>query len=234
MTTSRTVSSGGIRSCRATVVSPTRVRSSATSTRPSRSPSTRTVPRVGCSRAAARLSRVVLPAPLGPRTTHRSSSSTRHDTSRSRSVLPRRTVARSMSMTRSGSMSGSADGVTATIQPDTHRPRARRWRGGTSPRWGRPWRCSCRPSRRRPRTRCRPASPTVQACVLAGLLSNSAVPVLAYTGPPGTSRERVAGAGGDHLAHHRLQRLHRGRRSGRGAGRQRGRGLAGRTGRRHR
>ena len=102
-TASRTVSSGGIRSCTATEVSPIRVRSSNTSVRPSRAPSTSTVPRDGCSRAAARFSRVVLPAPLGPSTTQRSSSSTRQSTSRSRSLPPRVTVACSTAMTRSGS-----------------------------------------------------------------------------------------------------------------------------------
>ena len=69
-----------------------RVRSSTRLTRPIRSPSTSTVPTVGCISAPARRSSVVLPAPLGPSTTHRSSSSTAQSTSASRVELPRRTA----------------------------------------------------------------------------------------------------------------------------------------------
>src|SRR6478735_3201599 len=71
---------------------PMRGRSSKTSTAPSTSPRTPATPAVGCSRAAAIWSSVVLPAPLAPSTTQRSPSSTSHVTS-SRSVeAPRRTV----------------------------------------------------------------------------------------------------------------------------------------------
>ena len=67
---------------------PTRVRSSNTLTRPSRSPNTWTTPTVGCSSADASRNGVVLPAPLGPSTTHRSSSSTAQSTSRNSIELP--------------------------------------------------------------------------------------------------------------------------------------------------
>ncbi len=91
-TTSRTVSSPGMRSARAADASPTRGRSSNTSTRPSRSPRTSAVPAVGCMRADAICRSVVLPAPLRPSTTHRSPSFTCQSTA-SRMVLGwRRTV----------------------------------------------------------------------------------------------------------------------------------------------
>ena len=50
---------------------PMRGRSSNTSVRPRVSPSTVTVPDVGCISVSASWSSVVLPAPLGPRITHR-------------------------------------------------------------------------------------------------------------------------------------------------------------------
>ena len=61
--------------------SPTRRRSSRTSVRPSRSPSTSTTPDVGWSYSAATRSSDVLPLPLGPSTSHRSPSPTANDTS---------------------------------------------------------------------------------------------------------------------------------------------------------
>src|ERR1700716_2004287 len=76
-------------------------------------------------RAEARFSRVVLPAPLGPRTTHRSSSSTRHDRSWSRSAPPRVTVARSTSMTRSGSAGAFTCTIQSRRQSHPHPPPAR-------------------------------------------------------------------------------------------------------------
>ena len=90
-----------------------RVRSSLTSVRPIRSPSTCATPVVGCSRPAARLSRVVLPAPLGPSTTQRSSSSTRQVRSCSRAVPERRTPTLSRLTTRSGSTGAAAGAVPA-------------------------------------------------------------------------------------------------------------------------
>src|ERR1700722_5471409 len=68
-----TFSAGGTRSATAALASPIRDRNSNTSTSPSVPPSTSTVPVVGNNWAAATWSKVVLPAPLGPITTHRSS-----------------------------------------------------------------------------------------------------------------------------------------------------------------
>ena len=79
-----------------------------TSVRPSRSPSTCTHPAGGCSRPAARLTSVVLPAPLGPSTTHRSSSSTRQVMSCSEGGAARVTVAWSIAITIAVDHSGSA------------------------------------------------------------------------------------------------------------------------------
>src|SRR3954447_3528849 len=97
-------------------VRPMRVRSSKTFTRPSCSPSTCTRPEVGCSSAAASLSSVVFPAPLGPSTTQRSSSSTDQLMSCTRTVSPRRTETLSIRMTRSSrsdrSMGNDSGGVT--------------------------------------------------------------------------------------------------------------------------
>ena len=61
-------------------------------TAPTASSSSSTSPEVGKRRPAAMSMRVVLPAPLGPSTTHRCPSSTCSDTRESRSELPRRTV----------------------------------------------------------------------------------------------------------------------------------------------
>src|SRR5665648_630525 len=91
-TTSSTLSVGGIRSARAADATPTRGRRSKTSTAPSRDPSTVAVPEVGCIRPEAICSSVVLPAPLGPRTTHRCPSATVHDTESRIVVPPRRMV----------------------------------------------------------------------------------------------------------------------------------------------
>ena len=106
ITTSRTVSSGGTRSPSDADDRPIRVRSSNTSTRPIRAPRTSTTPRVGWMSAAASRSSVVLPAPLGPRTTHRSSSSTVQSTESSNVVSPRRTVTPSIRMTKSPGSDG--------------------------------------------------------------------------------------------------------------------------------
>src|SRR3954454_14949871 len=94
-------SDGAIRWASAALVSPIRGRSSNTSTAPSVSPSSVTVPRVGCICAAANCSSVVFPAPLGPRTTHRWSASTVQDTPRSRWVSPRTTSTSTISTTGS-------------------------------------------------------------------------------------------------------------------------------------
>ena len=66
-----------------------RGRSSNTSTVPSTSPRMPATPDVGCICADATWSSVVLPAPLGPRTTQRSSSSTVQSTPSSRVACPR-------------------------------------------------------------------------------------------------------------------------------------------------
>ena len=97
------VSSVGTRPARLALASPIRGRSSKTSTRPSRSPSSSTVPVVGCISAAASRRSVVLPAPLGPSTTQRSSSSTVQSRSASRSLPLRRTPTPAMRITVSGS-----------------------------------------------------------------------------------------------------------------------------------
>jgi predicted NBD/HSP70 family sugar kinase len=127
-TTSRTRSAGGTCSAKRPVVMPMRVRSSLTSTRPSRSPSTQACPREGCRRADARLSRVVLPAPLGPRITHRSSSSTCQDRLRTRKFPDRITLTRSNAMTVSSSGGRVTEGgvsVGSSTAPSNH---AGRWR----------------------------------------------------------------------------------------------------------
>ena len=82
----------GTRSAKAALVSPMRGRSSKTSTVPRTSSRIPATPEVGCSWAEATCSSVVLPAPFGPRTTQRSSSSTVQSTSSSRVARPRRTV----------------------------------------------------------------------------------------------------------------------------------------------
>ena len=69
-------------------MSPIRGRSSNTSTVPSTSPRMPATPDVGWICAAATWSSVVLPAPLGPRTTQRSSSSTVQSTASSRVACP--------------------------------------------------------------------------------------------------------------------------------------------------
>src|SRR5690606_16732402 len=122
-TTSRTRSSAGIRSPSVAVLSPIRVRSSLRSVRPMRSPSVHTSPDVGCTRPTIRLSSVVLPAPLGPRMTHRSSGATRHVRSRSSGTPDRSTLTRPMSITESGSgvqsslITASSTVGTLAIQP---------------------------------------------------------------------------------------------------------------------
>src|SRR3712207_2733651 len=90
-----------IRWASAALVSPIRGRSSKTSTAPRVSPSTETSPRVGCRCAAASCSSVVLPAPLGPSSTHRSSGRTVQSTLRSRCVSPRTTSTPRISTTGS-------------------------------------------------------------------------------------------------------------------------------------
>src|SRR5688500_8056024 len=84
-------SDGAMRCASAALVSPIRGRSSKTPTAPRVSPSSRTSPRVGCIWAAASCSSVVLPAPFGPRITHRWSASTFQSTPRSRWFCPRTT-----------------------------------------------------------------------------------------------------------------------------------------------
>ena len=74
---------------------------------PSRSPSTYAVPVDGCSMAAAMRSSDVLPAPLGPMTTQRSSSSTAQVTGPTRVFPPRRSVILAKSISRSGSTASS-------------------------------------------------------------------------------------------------------------------------------
>src|SRR6478735_11103886 len=81
-----------MRSAIAELASPMRGRSSKTSTAPRTSPRTPATPIVGCMRAAAICSSVVLPAPLGPSTTQRSPSSTSQVTSSTKVDDPRRTV----------------------------------------------------------------------------------------------------------------------------------------------
>src|SRR4051812_25161662 len=98
---SPTRSPGLIRWARAALVSPMRGRSSKTSTAPSVSPSTRTSPRVGCICADASCSSVVFPAPLGPRSTHRSSARTVQSTPRNRCAWPRTTSTSRISTTGS-------------------------------------------------------------------------------------------------------------------------------------
>jgi hypothetical protein len=73
--------------------------SSKTSTAPMTSPRIPTNPVVGCMRAEASCSIVVLPAPLGPRTTQRSPSATSQVTSSSSRVLPRTTLTEASSRT---------------------------------------------------------------------------------------------------------------------------------------
>src|SRR3954453_19181043 len=91
-TTSRTRSSPGRRSASEAGASPTRGRTSNTSTRPRRSPRTWTTPRDGCRYVDATWSSVVLPAPFGPRTTQRSPSSTAQSTASRIGLPPRITV----------------------------------------------------------------------------------------------------------------------------------------------
>ena len=86
------VSPRGIRSARAALVRPIRGRSSKTSTVPSTSSRIPATPSVGWIWAEATWSSVVLPAPLGPRITQRSSSSTVQSMLSSRVARPRRTV----------------------------------------------------------------------------------------------------------------------------------------------
>ena len=100
-TTSCTRSSRGIRSARAALVRPIRGRSSKTSTVPSTSPRMPATPDVGWICAEATCSSVVLPAPLGPSTTQRSSSSTVQSMPSSRVASPRRTVTSASSRTAS-------------------------------------------------------------------------------------------------------------------------------------
>src|SRR5690625_623354 len=81
-----------MRSAKAALASPINGRNSNTSTAPSRSPKTSMVPDVGCICAAANRMSVVLPAPFGPSTTHRSPSSTDQFTPSRIVLAPRRTV----------------------------------------------------------------------------------------------------------------------------------------------
>src|SRR5579875_2765432 len=86
-----TFSPGGTCSATAALVSPIRGRRSKTSTSPSRSPSTSTVPEEGNIAVAATWSRVVLPAPFGPIRIHRSFSCAVQSTLRSSTAASRRT-----------------------------------------------------------------------------------------------------------------------------------------------
>ena len=105
-----TVSLGGTRPASAADDSPIRGRISVTSTAPSRSPRTCTRPEVGNICADAICSRVVLPAPFGPRITQRSSTSTFQFTASSSTDGPRRTVTSIRCSTESGP--GMIDGAT--------------------------------------------------------------------------------------------------------------------------
>src|ERR1700722_3884831 len=87
-----TFSPAGTRSASAALVRPIRGRRSNTFTSPRRSPSTSTVPSVGCTSVAATWSSVVLPAPFGPITIQRSSSCAVQSTFRNSSDVSRRTV----------------------------------------------------------------------------------------------------------------------------------------------
>ncbi len=114
-TTSETRSLVGKRSARAALVSPIRGRSSNTSTAPSTSPSSPATPEVGWIWAARICSRVVLPAPLGPITTHRSASSTVQSIPSSRRAPPR-TIETPASSTTAVMLK------TYGVRPATHAP----------------------------------------------------------------------------------------------------------------
>ena len=96
------ISSRGIRSAMAALVQPD-ARDAARRRRPCRAPrrGSRRPRTVGWICAEATCSSVVLPAPLGPRTTQRSSSSTVQSTPSSRVAWPRRTVTSASSRTAS-------------------------------------------------------------------------------------------------------------------------------------
>jgi hypothetical protein len=83
----------------ALLAQPMRGFTSAMSTAPTSSPSSSTVPVVGNMRPEATRRSVVLPAPLGPMTTHRSPSSILRSTSESRNDEPRRTDTRLITTT---------------------------------------------------------------------------------------------------------------------------------------
>ena len=95
------------------------MRSSNTLTRPSRSPSTCTAPTVGCSSADASRSSVVLPAPFGPSTTQRSSSSTAQLTWRNSIEPHRRTPTPSIRRTRSVRSGWSFSAVDPAVNNDS-------------------------------------------------------------------------------------------------------------------
>ncbi|SKV74769.1 Uncharacterised protein [Mycobacteroides abscessus subsp. abscessus] len=104
-TRSRTTSLSGMRCASAAELRPILALSSATSTRPNRSPRIAAYPEVGCSMAAAIRSNDVFPAPLGPRTTQRSSSSTDQVTGPTNTLRLRRSSTSRKSSRRSGSIS---------------------------------------------------------------------------------------------------------------------------------
>ena len=121
-TTSRTISCRGIRSATAALVQPMRGRSSKTSTVPTTSPRIPTTPEVGWICAEHSCISVVLPAPLGPRITQRSSSSTVQSTPSSRVAPPRLTVTSASSSTAftngtSAARSGSGGVVRQPTRP---------------------------------------------------------------------------------------------------------------------
>ncbi len=108
-----------------------RGRSSKTSTVPTTSPRIPTTPEVGWICAEHSCIRVVLPAPLGPRITQRSSSSTSQSTPSSRVAPPRLTVtsaSSSTAFTNGTSAARSGSGGVAR-QPTRPRRRARRCLG---------------------------------------------------------------------------------------------------------
>src|SRR5262249_32895318 len=144
-TTSTTFSSAGMRCASAELVKPIRGRSSNTSTLPSFSPRTYASPTVGCIIAPPICSSVVLPAPLGPMMTQRSSSSTVQSTLSSSTLSPRRTVTPTNCSTASAFTSATAHikpyepqavAQGNRLQSRHHESRHRCLAGTTLPTWG--------------------------------------------------------------------------------------------------
>src|SRR5262249_14402332 len=93
--------SDGVSACTG-LTRPTRYLRSKTFTRPRREPNSSAVPVDGNSRLAATWSSVVLPAPFGPSTTHRSPAETAQLTPESRTDPSRTTVTSSRRNTAAG------------------------------------------------------------------------------------------------------------------------------------